>query len=281
MRHAATLERPARYEKCLVERPKKIIIDLEGGRVFEEYGSHSVLHAIDSPEGYGLISQAWLRSGWQTNQVYSYTWLGRPIIQLPEDMVRTQEVIYALRPDVIIETGIAHGGSLVFYASLCELMGHGRVIGVDIDIREHNRQAIEKHPLFHRITMIEGNSIDPTVVAEVHASIAPGESVFVMLDGLHTAAQVSAELEAYAPLVSKGSYIVAADGIMESLAGLRRYRDERPTDDWDWNNPKAAAEAFVAERDDFAIEPPPFAFNESPVTQAVTYWSSGWIKRIR
>jgi cephalosporin hydroxylase len=263
-----------------MNRPNKLTIDLEAGRVVEETSSYTTIHPIDSPEAYGLISQVWLRSGWQTNQVYSYTWLGRPIIQLPEDMVRTQEVLHTLRPDVIVETGIAHGGSLVFYASLCELMGHGRVIGVDIDIREHNRKAIEEHPLFHRITLIEGDSINPVVVEKVRSMIEPDESVLVMLDGLHTAAQVTAELEAYSPLVSKGSYIVAADGIMESLAGLRRHNDERSTDDWDWNNPKAAAEAFVAEREGFIIEAPPFEFNESPISEAVTYWPSGWIKRV-
>lgn len=264
-----------------MSHPNKFTIDLEQGRVTAESAAGSVTHAIDTPEAYRLISHAWLRSGWQNNHVYSYTWLGRPVIQLPEDLVRTQEVLFSLRPDVIVETGIAHGGSLVFYASLCELIGHGRVIGVDIEIRDHNRKAIEAHPLFHRITLIEGDSIDPAVVGEVRARIAPGESVFVMLDGLHTAAQVRAELEAYAPLVNPGSYIVAADGIMEGLAGLRRFNDERPNDDWGWNNPKAAAEQFVAEHDDFVIEPPPFAFNESPITEAVTYSPSGWIKRIR
>ncbi len=261
--------------------PQQLIVDLENGRVIQESPTGSSVHRLDSPEAYRLISQVWLRCGWQTNHVYTYTWLGRPIIQLPEDIVRTQEVLYALRPDVIVETGIAHGGSLIYYASLCELMGKGRVIGVDIEIRERNRKAIEDHPLFHRISLIEGDSIDPEVVEKVRSSIGPGESVFVMLDSLHSAAHVRAELEAYSPLVSSGSYIVAADGIMENLAGLQRYNDERSTDDWHWNNPKTAAESFVNENHDFVIEAPPFVFNESPIKDAVTYWSAGWIKRIR
>lgn len=260
---------------------KKITIDLEAGRVVAESASDTASYEIDTPAAYGLISQAWLRSGWQNNHVYTYTWLGRPIIQLPEDMVRTQEILYQLQPDVLVETGIAHGGSLIFYASLFELMGRGRVIGIDIDIRDKNRKKLESDPLFHRITLIEGDSIDPAVVDRVRSLIRPDESVFVMLDGLHTAAQVTSELEAYSPLVTKGSYIVAADGIMHDLAGLRRFNDERPTDDWEWDNPKNAAEAFVKTHDDLVIEPPPFTFNESPIKEAVTYWPSGWIKRIR
>lgn len=256
------------------------MIDLEKGVVTEEFPSGSTTHQMDTPEAYGLISQAWLRSGWQNKQVYTFSWLGRPIIQLPEDMIRTQEVLYRLQPDVIIETGIAHGGSLIFYAGLCELMGRGRVIGVDIEIRKHNREALESHPLFHRITLIEGDSIAPGVINEVRSLVEPDESVFVMLDGLHTRDHVIAELEAYSPLVSPGSYIVATDGIMASLASLSRFNDERSTQDWAWNNPQEAAQQFARDRDDFVIEEPPFEFNESPLRAAVTYWPSGWIKRV-
>src|SRR6266540_3398666 len=114
---------------------------------------------LDSPEAFNLVSRAWLRAGWDTKYVYSFTWMGRPIIQLPEDLIRIQEVIYNIKPDVIVETGIAHGGSLIFYASLCKAMEKGRVIGIDIDIRPHNRRAIETHPMFPFITLIEGSSI--------------------------------------------------------------------------------------------------------------------------
>ena len=145
--------------------------------------------------------------------------MGRPVIQLPEDMLRIQEVIHVVRPDVIVETGVAHGGSLVFYASLLKAMDKGRVIGIDVEIRPHNRRAIEAHPLAERIALVEGSSIDPAVVDRVAGMIAPNEAVLVLLDSCHTKAHVAAELEAYGRLVTPGSYIVATDGIMHDLAG--------------------------------------------------------------
>lgn len=259
----------------------RLIIDFEAGNLTRETDTGATRHPLDSSEGFALLSEVWLRSGWQTKHVYTFSWLGRPIIQLPEDMFRVQEVVYRLRPDVIVETGIAHGGSLIFYASLCHAMGHGRVVGVDIEIRPHNRTAIEAHELSHRITLIEGDSIAEDVVAEVRSCVAPGESALVMLDGKHTKAHVLAELEAYAPLVPLGSYIVAADGLMQDLAGLRRWRDDSSTDDWSWNNPREAVREFLAGRDDFTLESPAFEFNESPLSEPITYWAGGWLKRVR
>src|SRR5262249_51224224 len=189
--------------------------------------------------------------------VYSFTWLGRPIIQLPEDMFRLQEVIYRLKPDVIIETGIAHGGSLVFHAGLCKLMRKGRVIGVDIEIRPHNRAAIEAHELFDCITLIEGSSIDPAIVGRVKAAVAPDESVLVLLDSNHQKAHVLAELDAYAELVTPGSYVVAMDGIMGKLVNAP---GSRP--DWGENNPERAVLDWIGRNPGFVIEEPPFAFNE-------------------
>ena len=229
-----------------------------------------------SAEAFRAVSRAWIRCGWDTKYVYGFTWLGRPIIQLPDDMLRLQEVVYRVKPDVIVETGIAHGGSLIFSASLCKAMDKGRVIGVDIEIRPHNRAAIEAHELFSHITMIEGSSIDPAVVEQVKSLIEPDECVLVALDSNHTKDHVLAELEAYAPMVPVGSYILAADGIMEQVVGAPRSES-----DWGWNNPKAAAEEFVADNDDFVIEEPEFPFNEGAVTDRVTYWPSGFIKRIK
>ena len=167
--------------------------------------------------------------------------MGRPIIQLPEDVLRIQEVIYRVQPDVIIETGVAHGGSLIFYASLFKAMGRGRVIGIDIEIRPHNRRAIEAHEMKPLITLIEGSSIEPSIVEQVRALITPGETVLVLLDSNHTKAHVLAELEAYGPFVTPGSYIVATDGIMKEVAGA-----PRTGPDWDWNNPLDAAREFAA-----------------------------------
>ncbi len=260
---------------------QKIEIDLEAGRVCAVMNGETHAYEIDSPEAFQVISQAWLRSGWQNKHVYTFAWMGRPVIQLPEDLLRTQEVLYQLQPDVILETGIAHGGSLVFYASLCKAMGKGRVLGVDIEIRPENRAALENHALFEYMQLFEGDSISPEIAKQIESQIRPDETVFVMLDGNHTQQHVRAELELYAPLVTVGSYIVAADGIMQDLAGLKRYQDDRTNDDWHWNNPQTAARAFVADNPDFVIETPRFVFNEAPLTKPITYCEDGWIKRIR
>jgi cephalosporin hydroxylase len=251
-----------------------IKVDLEQGTVSVEEGGQTTTHRLDTAEAFNIISDVWLRAGWDNKYVYSFTWLGRPIIQLPEDMFRLQEVIHSVRPDVIVETGVAHGGALVFYASLCKAMGHGRVIGVDVEIRPHNRAAIESHILAPLITMIEGSSIDPGVVDSVRSRIEPGERVLMLLDSRHTKDHVLAELDAYSTLVGTGSYIVAMDGIMEKVVGAPRTEP-----DWSWNNPRQAALEFVAAHPEFTIEEPSFLFNEGNVTERVTYWPSAFIKR--
>ena len=231
---------------------------------------------IGTPEAFRILSKLWLRSGWDVKYVYTFSWLGRPIIQLPEDMLRLQEVIYRVRPDVIVETGVAHGGSLIFHASLCQAMSQGRVIGIDVEIRPHNRAAIESHELSSYITLVEGDSVAPSIVESVKAQVKPGETVIVLLDSNHSKAHVLSELNAYAPLVTPGSYIVAMDGIMEDVAGAPRTQP-----DWTWNNPRQAALEFVAAHGDFEIEEPTFLFNESQIKERVTYWPSAFLKRIR
>ena len=256
---------------------KSIIkIDLKDDQVIVENQEGSKSYAIDTPEAFALISQAWLRCGWDNKYVYSFTWLGRPIIQLPEDMMRIQEVIHSVRPDVIVETGVAHGGSLVFYASLCKAMEHGRVVGVDIEIRPQNRAALEAHQLSSFFTLIEGSSTEPSIIEKVRAQIGANESALVLLDSCHTKAHTLAELHAYAPLVGSGSYMVAMDGIMGELTGALRTQP-----DWTWNNPRQAAIEFVKQNSDFSIEEPKFSFNEGNITQRVTYWPSAFIKRLK
>lgn len=253
-----------------------LTIDESLGRVTVRHPDGSVEeHGLDSPEAFEAVSAAWLRCGWDVKYVYGFTWMGRPVIQLPEDMIRIQEVIWRIRPDVIVETGVAHGGSLIFYASLFEAMGHGHVIGVDIDIREHNRAAIEAHPLSHRIELIQGSSTSPCTVSAVRHRITPDESVLVVLDSDHSRAHVEAELDHYAPMVSPGSYIVACDGIMAQLAGA-----PRTAPDWTWNNPTAAVEAFLARNPNFVLDEPGFPFNEGIVRQRVTYWPKAFVRRV-
>lgn len=229
---------------------------------------------LSDPEAFELISKAWLRSGWDTKYVYGFSWMGRPVIQLPEDMIRIQELIYELQPDVIVETGVAHGGSLVFYASLCAAMGKGRIIGIDIEIRKHNREEIEGHRLYPMITLIEGSSIAPEVVEQVKHQIGKSEKVLVLLDSNHSRDHVMGELEAYAPLVSPGSYIVACDGIMQQVTGAPRTQA-----DWDWNNPISAINEFLEKHSEFEAHEPQWPFNEGRVKQRVTYWPKAYLRR--
>ncbi|MEM7188339.1 MAG: CmcI family methyltransferase [Pseudomonadota bacterium] len=240
----------------------------------EEDGTRRTLD-LYTDEALDLIARQYLRVGWNQKQVYSYSWMGRPIIQFPTDMIRIQEVIYRLRPDLVIETGIAHGGSLVFYASLMESLRHGRVLGIDIEIRSHNRAAIECHEMAHRIDMLEGCSVDPGIVRKVAAAAEDAETVLVILDSNHTYDHVMAELEAYAPLVTKGSYIIAADGVMRDVVGTPRAQD-----DWATDNPANAAEDFADRHPDFVIEQPAWPFNESTLTREITHFPNAWLRRI-
>jgi len=254
-----------------------LTIDESGGRVIlhDANGGPAQEHALDTAEAFAAISAAWLRCGWDVKYVYGFTWMGRPVIQLPEDLIRIQEVIWRLRPDVVIETGVAHGGSLIFYASLFAAMGHGRVIGIDVEIRPHNRREIEAHPLARLITLVEGSSVDPATASTVQAAVAPGEHALVILDSNHSRAHVEAELEAYAPLVTPGSYIVACDGIMAQVAGA-----PRTAQDWRFNNPLAAIAAFLSRHQEFVAEEPVFPFNEGKVRERVTYWPNAFLRRV-
>ncbi len=255
---------------------EKITIDTGSGEVRVEDTKGETVYGIGTPEAFAAISRAWLRSGWDTKYVYGFTWLGRPVIQLPEDLIRIQEVIYRVKPDVIIETGVAHGGSLVFYASLLAVMGRGRVIGVDIEIRPHNRAAIEAHPLSPRITLIEADSIRPETVDRVATEIVRPGAVLVILDSKHTKDHVLSELRLYSRFVTVGSYIVATDGIMEAVAGAPR------TDpDWTWNNPQSAIAEFLEENPDFEMSEPAWPFNEGTISTRVTYWPGAYLRRIR
>jgi len=181
---------------------------------------------------------------------YNFTWLGRPIIQYPQDVMALQEIVWRVRPRTIVETGIAHGGSTILFASLLELLGEdGRVVAVDVDIRKHNRDAIEAHPLAKRIDMIEGSSIDGRVIDEVKARVRSGP-VMVVLDSNHTRAHVGAELEAYAPFVTRGSYLVVMDTVVE-------YMDDDAFPERPWgrgDNPLVAVREFLAGTDRFVVD---------------------------
>lgn len=231
---------------------------------------------IYSDEGFYYLSELWLKVGWNQKYPYSFSWYGRPIIQAPEDIVRTQEVIYEIQPDVIIETGVAHGGSAVFYASLLKGYGGRCVVAVDIEIRPHNRSAIEEHPLSGMINLIEGSSTDKKTVDMVSKHIQPNDKVLVILDSNHSYEHVKKELSLYKNFVSVGSYIVATDGSMEILHDV-----PRGDDSWVSDNPSKAAREFDNQHDDFILEQPEWPFNESNLSKNITHWPDAWLRRVK
>jgi len=251
----------------------KITIDTETKAVEVESQNGRETFDLYTKEAFELISRLWVKTGWDQKYQYTFTWFGRPMIQLPEDVLRIQEVIYQLKPDVIIETGIAHGGSLILWASLCKAMDRGRVIGVDIEIRPHNRQALESHELFPWITLIEGSSTDSAIVQNIKSMIKPNDIVLVILDSDHTKQHVLAELEAYHSMVTPGSYIVATDGIMQDLYDVPRGKPE-----WIKDNPTEAALEFASRHSEFSIEQPKWPFNESQLDQNITHWPKAWLR---
>lgn len=253
----------------------RMTLDTEARTLTLLDGDQSEVLPLYSKPAFEALSRQWVRVGWNQKYQYTFSWMGRPVIQLPEDMIRMQEVISALRPDVIVETGVAHGGSLVFYASLCKAMGRGRVIGVDIEIRPHNRAAIEAHPMAELITLIEGSSTDLDVVRRVRALVRQGERCLVILDSNHSHAHVRAELEAYSDLVSPGSYIVATDGIMLDLADVPRGQPG-----WVDDHPARAAREFAESHPAFRIVQPPWVFNESGLDRNITHWPDAWLLRV-
>lgn len=252
----------------------RLIIDTDSRTLTVEGPEQSEVLPLYSTAAFDLLSDQWLRVGWNEKYVYTFSWMGRPLIQLPEDVIRVQEVIFRVKPDVVIETGVAHGGSLVFYASLCKAMGKGRVIGVDIEIRPPNRAAIEAHELAPFITLIEGSSIEAKTLAQVRTLIQPGERALVILDSNHSKDHVARELELYSPFVTSGSYIVATDGSMKDLHDVPRGKPS-----WAWDHPTAAAAEFAASHPEFTIEQPAWPFNESHLSRNVTHWPGAWLRR--
>ena len=212
------------------------------------------------------LALTWVEASMKRKYIYNFDWMGRPIIQYPEDMVGVQELIWKIRPDVIVETGIALGGSIVLSASMlalldyCDAVQSGsmldpskpkrKVVAVDIDIRQHNRQAIEAHPLSNRLVLIEGSSIAEETINKVRESVGDAKKVLVFLDSMHTHDHVLAELEAYAPMVTKDSYCVVFDTVVEDLP--KDYFENRP---WNpGNSPKSALHEYLRSHPEFVID---------------------------
>jgi len=208
------------------------------------------INQMREDERLAQLSRYWLEQSSKYEYSYHFSWLGMPIIQFPQDIIAVQELIWRIRPEVVIETGIARGGSLVLYASILELIGgSGKVIGIDNDIRKHNRIAIEQHPLSSRIELIEGSSTDSDVIHSVSKKAA-GRKTMVLLDSNHTHDHVLEELKLYSPLVTKDSYLVVFDTVIEDLPS--ELFSDRP-----WgkgNNPKTAVQEFLKTEDSFEID---------------------------
>ncbi len=233
------------------------------------------------------ISRQWLQESMARKYVYNFDWMGRPIIQYPQDIVAVQEMVWKVRPDLIIETGIAHGGSLVLSASMLALLdmsdaivkgktidprNSGRkVIGIDIDIRPHNLTAIESHPMASRIQMFQGSSIDPNIVEQVHQAASGYRKVMVFLDSMHSHDHVLNELKAYAPLVSVGSYCVVFDTYVEDMPA--QFFSDRPWDVGD--NPKTALRDWLPKNPEFSID------HDIEAQLMITVTPNGFLRRDR
>jgi cephalosporin hydroxylase len=220
---------------------------------------------------YQELSQQWVKKAFDKKYMYNFSWMGRPIIQTPIDMLAMQEIIWEVKPDLILETGIAHGGSLIYHASLLELMGHGEVVGIDIDIRQHNRQAIEEHPMFKRITLLEGSSLSDVIAQQVYDLCKNKKKILVVLDSNHTHEHVIKELQLYAHLTTVNSYCVVFDTIVEDLP--KDYFENRP-----WNkgdNPKTAVWEFLKSHDEFEID------KQMQNKLLITVAPDGFLKRVK
>ena len=247
-------------------RPAPYLLDVSRTFTAVVDGEHREFD-IYSEDGFRVLSNLWLRAGWQQKFSYELTWLGIPIIQIPEDVTLMHELLWKVRPDVVVECGVAHGGALVLYASVLELLGKGKVVGVDVEIRKYNRLAIESHALSHRITLIEGDSVAGTTIQEVRSHIGPEDRVLVVLDSLHTREHVAAELAAYAPLVSPSSYLVVFDGVMSVVADAPNAGVH-----WETDNPLVAVDEFLKTNE---------AFERDPIfgRLGVTYCPAGFLRR--
>lgn len=231
-------------------------------------------HRVNANESNKKLRQAADAFNVESNKAqysYNFSWMGRPIIQYPQDMIAMQEIIWKVKPDLIIETGIAHGGSLIYYASLLELIGKGEVLGIDIDIREHNRKEIESHPMIKRIRMLQGSSIDTSLADEVKRYAESKSSVMVCLDSNHTHSHVLDELKLYSPLVTIDSYLVVFDTIVEDLPD-----NYLPGRTWArGDNPKTAVFEFLRSHPEFVID------TDIDNKLLVSVAPQGYLKRIK
>jgi cephalosporin hydroxylase len=224
--------------------------------------------SLYSQEGLEMLSNLWIKVAAEFKLNYELKWLGRPIIQFGSDMVMLQELIWEVKPDIFIETGIAHGGSLIYTASLFEMIGNGKVIGIDVEIREHNRVAIVAHPMYKRISMIEGSSVDDSTILALEKQLELGKKIMVMLDSNHSRNHVLNEMKLYSKYVPVGSYLIVQDGAQKWVADIPRGKPE-----WIDDNPLNAIDDFLKTNSDFVVD-------ETYTRLGITQSPKGFLKRI-
>ena len=252
----------------------KITIDTDWGKIaiHEDDGSISFVDFY-SKEGFALLNELQIKVGWQIRYPYTASWLGFQLLQIPPDAMRIQEIIYKLRPEIIVETGVAHGGSAIFMASLCKLMGIGHVIGVEKGLI--CREQIEAHPLAEYITLIEGDSVAKETVEQVYRLCNRSERVLVILDSCHSKKHVLAELYAYHQLIRPGLMIIVQDGNMKELADTPRGKPS-----WFLDNPQKAVTEFITEHPEFVVDQPDLLFDNDGIGRNITYHTNGFLRRI-
>ena len=242
-------------------------------KIFEKQNKMNIVK-MSKDKSFQKLTKSWFKSSEKFQYSYHFSWMGRPIIQYPQDMIALQELIWQIKPDLIIETGIARGGSLIFSASILQLIGKGSVIGIDIDIRKQNRIEIEKHSMFKRIKMIEGSSIDQKIVKKVQQLAKNKKQILVILDSNHSHEHVLQELELYSPLVSKNSYLIVFDTVIEDVSTPQtKSHQKRP-----WgkgNNPKTAVKFFLKSNKRFIID------KEIENKLMITVAPSGFLKCVK
>ena len=240
---------------------------------FEKQNKTNILK-MSKDKTFQKLTKSWFKSSEKYQYSYHFSWMGRPIIQYPQDMIALQEIIWKIKPDLIIETGIARGGSLIFSASILQLIGKGSVVGIDIDIRKHNRIEIEKHSMFKRIKMIEGSSIDEKIVKKVYQLAKNKKRTLIILDSNHSHEHVLKELKLYSPLVTKNSYLVVFDTVIEDISTPKTLSHKnRPWGKGD--NPKTAVKSFLKINNRFIID------KEIENKLMITVAPSGFLKCIK
>jgi cephalosporin hydroxylase len=251
----------------------KLTIDTDEKTLRIEDRSSPITYPLFSAEAFEVVSRHWLTLGWNQEHWAASSWMGRQLLQFPDDVLRLADAIWRLRPDVIIETGVYDGGSTLLFAASCRLAGVGRVVSIENQLRSGIREAIEQHGC-GLVTLIEGDSAAPQTVAEVRRLIRDGERVFVFLDSDHTADHVSAELENYAPLVTPGSYIVVAD---TNLPALRDTPNGNPR--WAYDHPMAAVDSFLSRHPEFEREHRKPLFASEQDFSYLSYFARSWLTR--